>query len=58
MSHALAQGVSIHVVARIVGHSTTRMTERYAHLIEGQEHDAVERLPEWKSAGKGGVAAG
>jgi hypothetical protein len=34
------------------------MTERYAHLIEGREHEAVNALPEWRTSSKEVVAAG
>jgi len=34
------------------------MTERYAHIIEGREHEAVNALPEWKIPSKEAVAAG
>jgi hypothetical protein len=36
----------------------TYMTERYAHLIEGREHEAVNALPEWRTPSKELVAAG
>ena len=58
ITHALDRGVPILVVARIVGHATTYMTERYAHLIEGREHEAVNALPEWRAPSKEVVAAG
>lgn len=48
ITHTLDRGVPIHTVAHICGHSTTYMTEVYGHLIKGREHEAVERLPEWR----------
>lgn len=48
ITHELDRGISIHIVAKICGQSTTYMTERYGHLIKGREHEAVDRLPEWR----------
>jgi integrase len=51
---SLAGGWPIHVVAKIVGHSTTRMTEIYGHLLPDAGHAVVDSLPDLG----GEVAAG
>lgn len=39
------QGVSLHVISRILGHSSTAVTERvYAHLAAGQLREGMEAL--------------
>ena len=43
-SHAVMNGVSVPVVARLVGHSNTRMTLRYAHLGDRDIERAAERV--------------
>ena len=45
-SDALMAGVSLEVVAKILGHSSTRMTARYAHLSDRVLRDAVESMGE------------
>jgi len=44
---ALMGGTPIEVLAKILGHSTTAMTEIYAHVLAGREQAAVECLPNW-----------
>lgn len=44
---ALVNGTPIEVLAKILGHSTTAMTEIYAHVLKGREQAAVECLPSW-----------
>lgn len=44
---ALVNGTPIEVLAKILGHSTTAMTEIYAHVLKGREQAAVECLPAW-----------
>ena len=46
-THALLGGTPIEVLAKILGHSTTAMTEIYAHVLAGRELAAVECLPGW-----------
>jgi len=42
---AAARHTALTIVAKQLGHSTTRMTERYAHVQQGDVRDAVRRLP-------------
>ena len=37
-------GVDLYTIAQLLGHSTIKMTERYAHLSEGSLRAAVDRL--------------
>jgi integrase-like protein len=37
-------GVDIQDIRDLLGHCSTRMTERYAHLAPGKLHEAVQRL--------------
>jgi hypothetical protein len=39
-----AAGCSLEEIGDYVGHSSTYMTDRYRHLIEGQRELAAERL--------------
>ena len=43
-SHAVMNGVPIPVVSRILGHSSVRMTMRYAHLGDREIEAAAERV--------------
>ncbi|GMU56650.1 MAG: hypothetical protein AMXMBFR33_57960 [Candidatus Xenobia bacterium] len=43
-SWLVQQGETIQEVSRILGHSTTRMSERYAHLNDHSQQRAVSRL--------------
>jgi len=45
-SALVRQGVSLQVVAQLLGHTTTRMTERYAHLAPDYLRAAVNSLPD------------
>jgi hypothetical protein len=38
------KGVDIQDIRDLLGHTSTRMTERYAHLAPGKLHDAVQCL--------------
>jgi len=38
------QGVDIQDIRDLLGHTSTRMTERYAHLAPGKLHEAEQRL--------------
>jgi len=37
-------GVELGTIRDLLGHTTTRMTERYAHITPGHLHDAVQRI--------------
>ena len=43
-SHAVMNGVPVPVVSRLLGHSNTRMTLRYAHLGDREIEAAAERV--------------
>ena len=43
-SHAVMNGVPVPVVSRLLGHSNTRMTLRYAHLGDRDIEAAAERV--------------
>ena len=43
-SHAVMNGVPVPVVSRLLGHSNTRMTLRYAHLGDREIERAAERV--------------
>ena len=45
-SHAAMSGVPIPVVSRLLGHSSVRMTLRYAHLGDREIEQAAERVGE------------
>jgi integrase len=41
----LAQaGVDLHTISKILGHTTTRMSERYAHVQVDQQRDALDKI--------------
>ena len=43
-THLLKQGESQKTVAELLGHSTTRMTERYLHILDKDKETAVKKL--------------
>lgn len=43
-SHAVMRGVPLPVVSRLLGHSQTRMTLRYAHVGDRETESAAERV--------------
>ena len=43
-SHAVLAGVPLPVVSRLLGHSQTRMTLRYAHVSDTETEAAAERI--------------
>ena len=45
-SHAVMNGVPVPVVSRMLGHSSVRMTLRYAHLGDREIEAAAERIGE------------
>lgn len=42
---ALAAGVPLKVVSRLLGHRSIRQTERYAQVIDESMREAVAKLP-------------
>jgi integrase len=43
-SHLVMNGVDLYVVQKLLGHSTIKMTERYAHLQPRHLKDAISKL--------------
>ena len=43
-STLVRSGIDLVTVARLMGHSTTRMTEKYSHLSRNHQSDAVKKL--------------
>jgi integrase len=43
-SAAAAGGISLQLIGGLLGHASTRTTERYAHLVDVAHRDAVERV--------------
>ena len=43
-SHAVMRGVPLPVISRLLGHSETRMTLRYAHVSDRETEAAAERI--------------
>jgi len=43
-SHLVMSGVDLPTVSKLLGHSSTRMTERYTHLAPKHEAEAVAKL--------------
>ncbi len=53
-SLALAAGVAVHVVSARLGHASAKMTlDVYAHVLTGQDEDAVARMEAFERAGTG-----
>lgn len=46
-------GVPLRTIGEILGHKTSSMTERYAHLSPEHKQKAVESLPDWGAAADG-----
>lgn len=42
----MARGANIKTAASLAGHSSTRHTEKYIHIIDNQKRQAVESLPD------------
>lgn len=42
----MANGTGIKTAASLAGHSSTRHTEKYIHIIDGQKQEAVDSLPQ------------
>ena len=50
---ALAAGVAVHVVAARLGHASAKMTlDVYAHVLTGQDEDAVAKVEAFERAGQ------
>ncbi len=39
-----SQGTPLHVIQKLLGHRTIRMTERYSHFLPSAEKEAIKRL--------------
>ncbi|MCL5884845.1 MAG: site-specific integrase, partial [Deltaproteobacteria bacterium] len=50
-SHMAMAGVPLKAIGAILGHKTSAMTDRYAHLSTAHLRDAVNSLPSWDSTG-------
>ena len=46
ITNIMAQGANIKTAASLAGHSTTRHTEKYIHIIDELKQKAVDSLPE------------
>ena len=44
-SFLVQKGVPIYQVSTLLGHSDTRITQRYAHIAPGYLHDSLKHLP-------------
>jgi len=44
-SHLVMQGVDLTTISSLMGHTTTKVTELYAHLLPDHKKFAVEKLP-------------
>ncbi len=51
-SWLVQKDVAIYTVAKLMGHSTIQMTQRYSHLSPSAERKATEVLPSLKRSGK------
>ena len=49
-AHLASAGVSLHIIAKLMGHASTRTTEIYAHLMPEAIDSAIKHLPEITSA--------
>jgi hypothetical protein len=50
-----AAGKSLEEIGDLVGHTSTYVTARYRHLLEGHERHAADALDEVPRAGRRGV---
>lgn len=46
ITHIMAKGANIKTAASLAGHSTTRHTEKYVHIIDELKQKAVDSLPD------------
>ena len=54
-SHMAMARVPLRTIGEILGHKTSAMTERYAHLTPEHKRKAVECLPDWEAGEKDGL---
>ena len=53
-SHLVSNGISLHVVGKLLGHTQSQTTQRYAHVADRALRDASNRMGEiFKTASKG-----
>ena len=45
-TNTMANGANIKTAASLAGHSTTRHTEKYVHIIDELKQKAVDSLPD------------
>ena len=57
-SFAIADGASLFLVSKLLGHSNTRVTERYAHLSNDPLQSAVEKIGKRFAATNGNIEGG
>jgi hypothetical protein len=50
-----AAGCSLEEIGDYVGHSSSYMTDRYRHLLEGQRDGRLERLETFLTSGQAGA---
>ena len=43
-SHLVSSGLSLEIVGRLLGHTTTTTTQRYAHLADSPVREAASRF--------------
>lgn len=46
ITNIMANGANIKTAASLAGHSTTRHTEKYVHIIDELKQKAVDSLPD------------
>ncbi len=51
-SWLVMQGVDLYTVGKLLGHTTTRMTERYSHLSEEHMKQAIAKIGKAEPMGK------
>ena len=53
-SHLVSNGVSLHIVGKLLGHTQSQTTQRYAHVADQALRDASNRMGEiFRTASKG-----
>jgi site-specific recombinase XerD len=43
-SMLISDGVSLHIVGGMLGHTQAQTTQRYAHIADGAMRDAADRI--------------
>ena len=52
-SHLVSNGVSLHIVGKLLGHTQSQTTQRYAHVADQAMRDATNRFSQiFKAASK------